>query len=66
VWYRIPGVDQADVQRWQAMAQADDGMKALADAINRQSASPQAPAQPGTPPAPAPPPAPAQPGVKPV
>jgi hypothetical protein len=66
VWDRIPGVDQADVQRWQAMAQADDGMKALADAINRQSASPQAPAQPGTPPAPAPPPAPAQPGVKPV
>jgi hypothetical protein len=39
-WDRIPGVDQADVQRWETMAQTNDGMKVLADALNRSSASP--------------------------
>jgi hypothetical protein len=41
-WDRIPGVDQADVARWETMATTNDGMKALADALTRQSASPTA------------------------
>jgi hypothetical protein len=51
-WERIPGVNDTDVERWRGMASAGDGIKALTDALTRQTApAAQAPAQ-GGPPAP--------------
>lgn len=53
-WDRIPGVDETDVARWEQMAKTNDGMTALADAINRQgqpapAANPNSPTNPDSP-----------------
>nr|WP_272954802.1 phage portal protein [Kribbella sandramycini] len=47
MWPRIPGVTDTDITEWKAMAAANqDGMTALAAAIDRQAASTTAPAAP--------------------
>ncbi|MEU4568673.1 phage portal protein [Micromonospora sp. NPDC023956] len=43
-WERIPGVTDQDIERWKGMAASGDGLKALAEALTRQSSTP-APAQ---------------------
>ncbi|GAB1641755.1 phage portal protein [Krasilnikovia sp. MM14-A1259] len=39
-WERIPGVTDQDIERWREMFGANDGFAQLAEAINRQSATP--------------------------
>jgi hypothetical protein len=40
LWDRIPGVTDQDVEAWRAMATEGDSLSALADALTRQSATP--------------------------
>lgn len=37
-WERIPGVTDQDIERWRGMASSGDGIAALAEALNRQTA----------------------------